>query len=161
MSCVRCLPLVLAASFAVVGPPAAVVPVPAALAAGTFADPHFREYTIWSGLDKPTAVRFASDGRAFVSQKGGLIKAYDSVSDTTPTTVADLSGDVMNYWDRGLLNMVLDPAFPTKPYLYVFSVWGGPIGERSAAMGRLLSRRRPADPDPRPTGAWPARAWSA
>lgn len=129
------LAVVLAASFAIAGPPAAVVPVPAAMAAGTFSDPHFREYTIWSGLDKPTAVRFASDGRAFVSQKGGLIKAYDSVSDTTPTTVADLGPDVMNYWDRGLLNMALDPAFPTKPYLYVFSVWGGAIGEDPQRWG--------------------------
>jgi glucose/arabinose dehydrogenase len=129
------LAAVVAASFAVAGPPAAVLPVPAAIAAGNFADPHFREYTIWSGLDKPTAVRFASDGRAFVSQKGGVIKAYDSISDTTPTTVADLSGDVMNYWDRGLLNMVLDPAFPTKPYLYVYSVWGGEIGESPQRWG--------------------------
>ena len=70
-----------------------------------------------------------------MSQKGGLIKAYDSVSDTTPTTVADLSADVMNYWDRGLLNLVVDPAFPTKPYLYVFSVWGGSIGEDPQRWG--------------------------
>ena len=124
-----------AASFVLVGPPASVAPVEEVRAAGTFEDAHVREYTIWSGLDKPTAVRFASDGRAFVSQKGGIIKAYDSVSDTTPTTVADLSGDVMNYWDRGLLNMVLDPAFPTKPYLYVFSVWGGSIGQDPQRWG--------------------------
>ena len=39
-------------------------------AAATFTDPHFREYTIFSGLDKPTTVRFASNGRAFVSREG-------------------------------------------------------------------------------------------
>jgi glucose/arabinose dehydrogenase len=129
------LAITLAATYLVAGPPTSVAPVEDARAAGTFADPHFREYTIWSGLDKPTAVRFASDGRAFVSQKGGVIKAYDSVTDTTPTTVIDLSAEVMNYWDRGLLNIVLDPAFPTNPYLYAFYVWGGPIGAGSQTWG--------------------------
>jgi glucose/arabinose dehydrogenase len=124
-----------AASGVLIAPVANVVPAQQVRAAATFADPHFREYAIFSGLDKPTTVRFASNGRAFVSEKGGVIKTYDSVTDTTPTTIADISADVMNYWDRGLLNMVLDPAFPTKPYIYVFSVWGGAIGEDPQRWG--------------------------
>jgi glucose/arabinose dehydrogenase len=129
------LAALLAATVVIAGPPTSVAPVQEARAAGTFADPHFREYTIWSGLDKPTAVRFASDGRAFVSQKGGVIKEYDSVTDGTPTTVIDLSAEVMNYWDRGLLNIVLDPAFPASPYLYAYYVWGGPIGAGAQDWG--------------------------
>ena len=127
--------LLVAASGVLVAPVANLVPTQPVSAAATFTDPHFREYTIFSGLDKPTTVRFAPNGRAFVTEKGGVIKTYDSVTDTTPTTVADLSADVMNYWDRGLLNLVLDPAFPTKPYLYAFTVWGGGIGETPQRWG--------------------------
>jgi hypothetical protein len=32
----------------------------------------------------PTVVRFADDGRVFVVEKSGLIKVFDSLSDTTP-----------------------------------------------------------------------------
>jgi glucose/arabinose dehydrogenase len=124
-----------AASGVLVAPVANLVPAQPVSAAASFADPHFREYAIFSSLDKPTTVRFAANGRAFVSEKGGVIKTYDSVTDTTPTTVADISADVMNYWDRGLLNMALDPAFPTKPYIYTYSVWGGAIGESPQRWG--------------------------
>jgi glucose/arabinose dehydrogenase len=79
----------------------------------------FRESTVFSGLTQPTNVEFASDGRVFVAEKSGLIKVFDSLSDTTPTTFADLRTNVYNYWDRGLLGMVLDPDFPAKPYVYV------------------------------------------
>ena len=44
--------------------------------------------------------------------------------------MADLSADVMNYWDRGLLAIELDPAFLTgRPYLYAFYVWGAEPGD--------------------------------
>jgi glucose/arabinose dehydrogenase len=79
----------------------------------------FQESTVISGLTAPTAVRFASDGRVFVAQKNGLVLEYDSLSDTTPTTVADLRTGVDDYWDRGLLGLALDPSFPTNPYIYV------------------------------------------
>ena len=55
----------------------------------------------------------------FVSEKSGVIKEFDSLSDTSATIVADLRTEVYNYQDRGLLGMVLDPQFPTRPYMYV------------------------------------------
>ena len=51
---------------------------------------NFQESIVFSGLDHPTAVRFASDGRVFVAEKSGVIKVFDSLSDTTPTVFADL-----------------------------------------------------------------------
>ena len=51
----------------------------------------------------------------FVAEKRGTIKVFDSLSDTTPTTFVDLSSQVDNYWDRGLLGMALPPNFPTNP----------------------------------------------
>ena len=127
---------VMAASTIVAGPIAGVLPTQPAGAVGAFVDPRFREIAVFSGLTKPTSVRFASDGRAFVSEKGGVIKAFDSITDTTPTVVADLSADVMDYWDRGLLTVVPDPAFLTgRPYLYAFYVWGAEPGDTTQDWG--------------------------
>ena len=69
----------------------------------------FEESVVFSGLTQPTAVRFASDGRIFVAEKSGIIKLFDSLTDTTPTVFADLSTNVYNFWDRGLLGFAFDP----------------------------------------------------
>ena len=49
----------------------------------------FTEQTVFTGLNAPVNFRSAADGRIFVAQKGGVIKEYDNLSDTTPTTVTD------------------------------------------------------------------------
>ena len=77
----------------------------------------FQEEAVISGLTNPTNVEFSQDGRVFVAEKSGLIKVFDSPSDTTPTTLADLSTNVYNFWDRGLLGLALDPNFPANPYV--------------------------------------------
>jgi hypothetical protein len=69
----------------------------------------FQESIVFSGLIAPTNVEFSKDGRIFVAEKSGLIKVFDNLSDTTPTTFADLRTKVYNYSDRGLLGLALDP----------------------------------------------------
>ena len=81
--------------------------------------PNFQETTIFSGLTQPTVVKFAPDGRVFVAEKSGLIKVFASLTSATPMIFADLRPQVHDYWDRGLLGMELDPAFPARPYVYV------------------------------------------
>jgi glucose/arabinose dehydrogenase len=92
----------------------------------------FQEVTVFSGLTQPTAVRFAQDGRVFVAEKSGLIKVFDNLSDTTPTTFADLRTNVHDYWDRGLLGMALDPNFPASPYVYVLYAFDHELGSSSS-----------------------------
>src|SRR5215469_11390552 len=72
----------------------------------------FRDSVVLSGLTNPTVMQFAADGRIFVGQKNGVIKVYQSLTDTNPVTFADLSGEVDDYWDRGLLGLALPPNFP-------------------------------------------------
>jgi len=79
----------------------------------------FQQTTAFSGLIQPTAVQFASDGRVFVAEKSGLIKVFDDLADTTPTTFADLRTNTHNFWDRGLLGLALHPSFAATPYVYV------------------------------------------
>jgi hypothetical protein len=69
-----------------------------------------------SGLTRPTVVRFSSDGSSS-PRRAGSSSFYSSLTATTPTIFADLTSQVDNYWDRGLLGMALDPGFPGTPYI--------------------------------------------
>jgi glucose/arabinose dehydrogenase len=88
----------------------------------------FRDSVVLSGLVNPTVLQFAADGRIFVGQKNGVIKVFQSLTDSNPVTVADLSSNVDDYWDRGLLGMALPPNFPTDPHVYVLYAYDAPIG---------------------------------
>jgi len=81
--------------------------------------PGFTESVAFSGLTAPTAVRFAPDGRVVVAEKSGLVKVFDSLTDTTPTVLADLRTNVHDFWDRGLLGLALDPNFTVNGNVYV------------------------------------------
>ena len=95
----------------------------------------FRDSVVLSGLTNPTVLQFAPDGRIFVGQKNGVIKVFQSLTDTNPVTVADLSGEVDDYWDRGLLGLALPPDFPANPYLYVLYAYDAPIGGTAPTWG--------------------------
>ena len=79
----------------------------------------FHTYTVLSGLNQPTNVEFAPDGRLFVAEKRGVVKLFDGPGDPTPTVLADLRTKVFNGWDRGLLGLAIAPDFATDPAVYV------------------------------------------
>ena len=105
----------------------------------------------FDGLTNPTVVRFSSDGRIFVAEKRGVIKVFDSLSDSTPDSFADLNVNVYNFWDRGLLGMALDPDFPTNPYVYVLYTYDHELGSGSPAP-RWGTSGVYSDPCPTPPG---------
>jgi glucose/arabinose dehydrogenase len=92
---------------------------------------------LFSGLNFPTAVRFAPGGdpRVFVAEKTGVILEFDSTSDTTPTQVIDLRREVFNQYDRGLLGLAVDPEFPVRPYLYALYTRDAVPGGAAPAWG--------------------------
>jgi glucose/arabinose dehydrogenase len=94
----------------------------------TVLPPGFQQSTAFTGLTQPVAVRFASDGRVFVAEKAGIVKVFASRTATVPTVFADLRSQVYSAYDHGILGMTLDPAFPTKPYIYVLYTLDAPIG---------------------------------
>ena len=112
----------------------------------------FQESVVFTGLTNPTAVRFASDGRVFVAEKRGVIKVFDSLTDTSPTTFADLNVNVYNFWDRGLLGLALAPDFPADPYVYVLYTYDHVLGSAAAAP-RWGTAGVYSDPCPTPPGA--------
>jgi glucose/arabinose dehydrogenase len=125
-------------------PGAGSVESAAALPAG------FQESVVFSALTNPTVVRFSPDGRVFVAEKSGLVKVFDSFSDTSPTVFADLRTNTYNFWDRGMLGMALDPQFPTDPYVYVLYSHDADIGGTAPKYGTPGAT---SDPCPNPPGA--------
>jgi glucose/arabinose dehydrogenase len=99
----------------------------------------FRDSVVLSGLTNPTVLQFAPDGRIFVGQKNGVIKVFQSLTDTNPVTVADLSTVVHDFWDRGLLGLALPPNFPVSPYVYVLYAYDAPINGTSPTWGDACS----------------------
>jgi glucose/arabinose dehydrogenase len=83
----------------------------------------FSDVAVWSGLTLPTAIAFAPGGKVFVGEKGGTVKVFDSLADTTPTQVVDLHPQVQDYWDRGLLGLAVDPGFGTAGRNYVYVLY--------------------------------------
>ena len=92
---------------------------PAAAVEGVIRQPGFILSYPFTGLEAPTAVRFAPDGRVFVAEKGGKVKAFDSLTDDSASVAVDVSGNTHDYWDRGLLGFEVDPNWTTAPYVYL------------------------------------------
>jgi glucose/arabinose dehydrogenase len=105
-----------------------VVPVAGSPATAAL-PPGFQDQVAFGGLDFPTNLEFAPDGRVFVAEQSGVIKVFDNLADPTPDTFADLSVVVHDQWDRGLLGLALAPGFPTNPWVYVLYAYDAPPGQ--------------------------------
>jgi glucose/arabinose dehydrogenase len=76
------------------------------------------QVTIYAhGLEIPWAIAFASDGRAFVTERPGRVRVIrDGRLDPNPVAVLP----VAHVGEGGLLGLALDPEFPRKPLVYVY-----------------------------------------
>ncbi|HVY77813.1 MAG TPA: PQQ-dependent sugar dehydrogenase [Solirubrobacterales bacterium] len=96
--------------------------------------PGFQDEVVFDGLEQPTNFRFAPDGRVFVAEKPGRILVYDDLEATTPALFADLSTDVYETGDRGLLGIALDPKFDEgRPYVYALYTYDHILGDPEPA----------------------------
>ena len=116
----------------------------------------FQDTVAIGGLSEPTAVRFAADGRVFVAEKSGRILVYDGLEDPIPSEFANLSAQVYDNGDRGILGLALDPGYPVRPYVYVLYTFDHVLGED--APGVFPRWGNPAtgyvgDPCPKPESA--------
>lgn len=70
-------------------------------------------------LAQAIAVRFAPNGKVLVAQQSGRVTIFNSSTATSGTVLFDISGEVMNFWDRGLLGLAVDPQLTSgRPYVY-------------------------------------------
>src|SRR6478736_3234584 len=82
------------------------------------APPGFQPQTVVSGLNLPTSFAFTPDGRIFIAEKSGVVRVFKNGA-LLPTPLIDISAQVNNYWDRGLIGMALDPNFAANGYIYL------------------------------------------
>ncbi len=120
--------------------------------------PGFQDETVFEGLEEPTTIRFAPDGRIFIAEKQGLVLVYDSLEDPAPTVFADLRKQVYDNGDRGILGLELDPNFEENHHVYVLYTFNHVLGEDpSGAYPRWFYPGEPervtGDPCPKPPGA--------
>ena len=102
-------------------------------AAGASLAPGFTDKVVLDGATRPTAVRFVNGG-SYVAEKDGRILFYKSFG-SQPSLVADLSTEVYDAGDHGLLGLAIDPRFPSRPYLYVLYSYDAAIGGTAPRWG--------------------------
>ena len=88
----------------------------------------FTQVQVANGLSGPTAMAFAPDGRIFVAQQGGALRVIKNGA-LLSTSFIELTVDANG--ERGLIGVVLDPAFATNHYIYLYhTVPGSPAHNR-------------------------------
>lgn len=77
----------------------------------------FTTTTVVTGLSQPAAMALAPDGRVFVCEQGGTLRV---IKDGALLSTPFLTVNVDKAGERGLIGVVVDPAFATNGYVYVY-----------------------------------------
>lgn len=72
---------------------------------------------ISTGLNGPTAINFAPDGRLFILEREGKVKIFKN-NQLLPTPFVDLHSVASG--DRGLIGVAFDPNFAVNHYVYFY-----------------------------------------
>uniref|UniRef100_UPI001411A621 Calx-beta domain-containing protein n=1 Tax=Pseudanabaena sp. UWO311 TaxID=2487337 RepID=UPI001411A621 len=82
--------------------------------------------TAVSGLNQPTALDWTPDGRyMIVAQKNGIVRLVDNGT-LRATPLIDISSQVNDTRDRGLLGLAVHPDFANNPYVYLLYTYDPP-----------------------------------
>jgi aldose sugar dehydrogenase len=77
---------------------------------------HFSASVVAKGLDDPTDVAIAPDGRVFVIERAGRVRIFDGREGDPPALEL---GDVSLSPDSGLTSIALDPKFESNGFVYL------------------------------------------
>ncbi len=122
---------------------------PGAVAQGAINLPYgFISEIVTEGMNLPTSFALAPDGRIFVAEKAGRVRVIKE-GQLLETPFVDLSGEVNDAADRGLMGIAVHPKWPASPYLYVAYVYDPPEASGHSPSGARVSRvlRLTANPD--------------
>jgi glucose/arabinose dehydrogenase len=101
--------------------------------------------TVASGLEAPTALEWTPDGRyMLVAQKNGIVRVVDNGT-LRSTPLINLSSQVNESGDRGLLGIAIHPNFASTPYVYLLYTYDPPeISGRTGLAGPDGNGNRPS-----------------
>jgi glucose/arabinose dehydrogenase len=108
----------------------------------------FIQETVVLGLDRPTSFALLPDGRILIAEKSGVVRVAQN-GELLPDPFIDISTEVNDSSDRGLLGIAAHPDWPGTPYVYLAYTYDPPeIKDRNPA-GARVSRvlRLSADPN--------------
>ena len=85
------------------------------------------DVALGTGLDNPTSMALAPDGRIFVNEQGGKVRVIKGgvLLDDEFLSVAVNSSN-----ERGLLGITFDPGFATNRFVYVYYTSASPVVNR-------------------------------
>lgn len=101
--------------------------------------------TVASNLNNPIAFDWTPDGeQLFIAQKDGVVRLFENDS-LNATPFIDISAQVNNTRDRGLLGLAVHPDFPNQPFVYLAFTYDPPeVFENSGLAGPDGSGNRPS-----------------
>ena len=98
----------------------------------------FVSEVVIANLTAPTTIAFAADNRIFIGQKNGVVRVWQAGA-LLSTPFINISAEVNNSWDRGLLGLAVHPDFPNTPYVYLAYTYDPP-GATADGSGARVSR---------------------
>lgn len=102
----------------------------------------FSTMNLAEGLEWPTALAFAPDGRMFVAEKAGRLRVVSAAGNLRSAPVLDISSHVNNHEDRGLLGLALDSSFATNGLVYLLYTYEADPAQPTARKTSRLVRIR-------------------
>lgn len=113
-----------------------LLPASRAGAVLTFVPSGFTADLVAGGLPFATGIAFSRDGRLFIALKSGVVRVYRNGA-LLPAAFVDLSAQVNDNHDRGLLGLTLHPDFPDQPYVYLLFTHDPPGTAANGGGGRV------------------------
>ena len=106
----------------------------------------FTVNTIAYGQDNAgvAVIAFAPGNRIYIAEKRGIVRVWQN-GVVLSTPFVDLSNEVNNYNERGLLGIAVHPDFPAQPYLYLYYTfdfsgsWQDGFTKRTARVERIAA----------------------
>ena len=95
----------------------------------------FEETSIATGLQSPTSMAFAPDGRLFVNEQAGRVRI---IKNGTLLSTPFLTVSTRSDGERGLLGIAFDPNFGSNRWVYIYYT-DGPTGENRLSRFRASS----------------------
>jgi glucose/arabinose dehydrogenase len=91
--------------------------------------PGYSLQLVQPGVDIPTTIRFAPDGRLFYTELySGRIMVFANGTASNPTVWATVP--IVSGGEHGILGMTFHPQFPDSPYVYLFHTRPSPTYNR-------------------------------
>jgi glucose/arabinose dehydrogenase len=87
--------------------------------AATYSVAGFSDTAVVTGLNQPTDFAFLPDGRMLILEKPGRVLVA-GIGGGATTVALDITGNVDDFSERGLLGICLHPSFPSTGWIYLY-----------------------------------------